>query len=117
MGNKGGKVKKLPKQPKLSSKECKFLTKQTGMSKDEITEIFNQFNENNPDGSLDSKEFTRLYIKLRPEPAELIDEISQYVFGAFDKDNSGTINFNEFMVIIFIRVGSEKLIVNTFLSN
>ncbi len=101
MGNKGGKAqkKKISKKPaKLSSKDYKFLVKQTGMTKDQITEIFNKFNQNNPDGVLDKREFTRLYIELRPEPAELIDEIAQYVFGAFDADNNGSINFNEFMV-------------------
>ncbi len=97
MGNKGAKpVTKKP--PKLSSKDYKFLTKQTGLTKDQINEIFAKFVEGNADAALDKTEFTRLYAKLRPEPAEAIDEIASYVFEAFDTDNNGTVNFNEFLV-------------------
>ena len=98
MGNKGSKKNVPPKPPKLKSKDLKFLAKQTGMSKDDINGIFDQFAENNPDAVLDKNEFTRLYMELRPEPAELIDEIAGYVFECFDTDDNGTVNFNEFMV-------------------
>ena len=101
MGNKGGKAQKQKiSKTKLSSKDYKFLVKQTGMTKDHIGEILKKFNKDNPDGVLDKKEFAKLYIELRPEPADTIDEIAQYVFGAFDADNNGSINFNEFMVLI-----------------
>jgi len=97
MGNKGAKpVTKKP--PKLSSKDYKFLTKQTGLTKDQINEIFAKFIEGNADSALDKAEFTRLYVQLRPEPAEAIDEIASYVYEAFDTDNNGTVNFNEFLV-------------------
>ena len=89
MGNKGSKKNVPPKPPKLSSKDFKFLVKQTGMSMDEVNEIFDQFAANNPDAVLTKAEFARLYDQLRPEPAELIDEISQYVFECFDVDDNG----------------------------
>jgi Ca2+-binding EF-hand superfamily protein len=57
-----------------------------------------QFMRNNPDGNLDKTEFVRLYITLEPEEPSKLDEIAVNVFKAFDKDNNGTINFNEFMV-------------------
>jgi Ca2+-binding EF-hand superfamily protein len=47
---------------------------------------------------LDKAEFVRLYLELKPEPDDKLDEIAANVFKAFDKDNNGTINFNEFMV-------------------
>jgi len=100
MGNKGGKdAKPVSKKPsELTSKDYKFLTTQTGMTKASIDDLFSKFNSNNPDGVLDKAEFTRLYIQLRPEPAELIDEIASYVFEAFDTDHNGTVSFNEFLV-------------------
>lgn len=101
MGNKGTKAgaKPIKKKPaKLSSKDVKFLTKQTGMNKQQIQEFFDEFNNNNPDGVLNKAEFTALYCKLRPEPADQLDEIAAYVFEAFDSDNNGTISFSEFMV-------------------
>lgn len=100
MGNKGGKpAKKVSKKPsKLSSKDVTFLTKQTGMTKDQVTAFFKKFNENNPNGALDRPAFTRLYIELRPEPEDKINEIANYVFSAFDINNDGSISFTEFMV-------------------
>ena len=104
MGNKDSKSgskpgKKVPKKSaKLTSKDIKFLTKQTGQTKEHITQIFEKFNKNNPDGVLDRKEFTLLYSELRSEKAEHIDEIAVHIFNAFDTDKNGTISFNEFMV-------------------
>lgn len=99
MGSKGSKGSKPEQQQKkdLSEKDYKFLTTQTGYTKDEIKNIFNKFNENNPDGLLDKKEFIRLYGELRPEQPELLDEISIYVFRCFDSDHNGSISFNEFL--------------------
>ena len=94
----GNKKTKAPKAPELTKKDYDFLTKQTGLPKEEVKKIFDKFNANNPDGKLDKKEFVRLYDELRSEPPEVLDEISVYVFDAFDKDNNGSITFNEFMV-------------------
>ncbi|RNA31687.1 Neuronal calcium sensor 2 [Brachionus plicatilis] len=118
MGNKGGKkIRKgdftnkthdsLPKPPSrsqsskgefLTEHDLDFLAGQTGHSKDEIKKIFREFIVNNPDGKLDRKEFIQLYTKLRPEPAETLEKISNFVFRAFDLDQNGTIDFNEFMI-------------------
>ena len=94
MGNKGGKNK----APELSRKDLDFLSKQTGLPKEQIKAIFDKFIANNPDGKLDKKEFVRLYDELRAESADVLDEISVYIFEAFDKDNNGSISFNEFMI-------------------
>ena len=101
MGGKGSKTKGQGKPPTLKSADVKFLTKQTGLDQATIKNTFDKFMANNPDGQLDRKEFVRLYDELRPESMDRLDEISQYVFRAFDKDNSGTISFNEFMVSRF----------------
>ncbi len=94
MGNKGAKGGKgsnatVSKKTEFSKKEIDFLVGQTGLSKVEITQIYEKFNANNPDHLLDRNEFVRLYDELRPEPPELLNEISQYVFRAFDSDHNG----------------------------
>ena len=43
----------------------------------------------NPDGQLDRKEFVKLYSSLRYESPELLDEITEFIFKAFDADKSG----------------------------
>ena len=50
MGNKGGKVPAKP--PKLTSKDIKHLTKQTGLTKEKIQEVFDKFSAGNPGISL-----------------------------------------------------------------
>jgi len=97
MGSKGSKNPAAPKQ-KLSESDYKFLVAQTGLSRDDIKKFFDEFMRNNPDGLLDQQEFVRLYDTLRPEPRELIDEISVNVFNAFDKDRNGKLSFQEFLV-------------------
>jgi Ca2+-binding EF-hand superfamily protein len=110
MGNKAGK--KVPKKATLKSKEIKNLSKQTGLTGEEITSVFEQFSENNPDGALNKVEFVRLYEKLRPESNEQLDEISEFVFNAFDEDQSGFIQFSEFLVAFTLTTkgdAAEKL--------
>jgi Ca2+-binding EF-hand superfamily protein len=97
-GAKGGKPAASNKPAELTKKDYDFLVQQTGLQKPEIKAVFDKFNANNPDGKLDKKEFVRLYDELRPEPPEVLDEISEYVFRAFDSDHNGFISFNEFMV-------------------
>ena len=97
MGSKGSKNKGNT-QAVLTEKDYKFLTAQTSLSKEEIKQILDKFNKNNPDGNLDRAEFVRLYQTLRSESPELLDEISQSVFAAFDKDRNSSISFSEFLV-------------------
>ena len=87
-----------PRQGELSENDYNFLVGQTGLSRAEVKNFYDQFNANNPDGRLDKREFARLYDILRPEPPELIDEIANFVFEAFDTDNNGSIAFNEFLI-------------------
>jgi Ca2+-binding EF-hand superfamily protein len=98
-GAKGGSASSASKKPTaLTKKDYDFLIHATGSQKAEIDAVFREFNANNPDGKLDKNEFIRLYDKLRPEPPELLDEISNYVFRCFDSDHNGFISFNEFMI-------------------
>ena len=97
-GSTAPSVKPKPEPPKLSDQDYAYLVGQTGQSKEQVKKIFDAFMENNPDGRLDRREFVNLYTKLRPEDPDKLDEISQFVFRAFDQDRSGFIDFNEFMV-------------------
>ena len=82
----------------LNESDYKFLTSHTGLSREEIKEMSEKFDSNNPDRKLNKKEFARLYGLLRPESPELIDKISDYVFKCFDTNNNGSIDFNEFLI-------------------
>jgi Ca2+-binding EF-hand superfamily protein len=92
----------------LNKKDYDYLTQQTGLSKDDIKGILQQFVANNPDGELDMAEFVNLYMKLRPEKPETLDEISKLVFRAFDADNNGRITFCEFLIAYALTSRSDE---------
>ena len=74
----------------LNEKDYNFLVGQTGLLKSDIKSIFDKFNAENSTGRLNKDQFVRLYQSLRPEPAETLDEISDYVFTDYNpaKPNS-----------------------------
>jgi Ca2+-binding EF-hand superfamily protein len=106
MGAKHGKGGKYQEGIAIASKnlsdlnelDYQFLIHQTGQSREEIKQIFDKFSDNNRDLKLNKSEFAQLYMQLRPEAPETLDEISQFIFDAFDADKNGQIDFNEFMV-------------------
>ena len=103
MGSKGSKTKdknsQVPaKKPVLTSKDIKFFVSNTGFSEEQVTTIFNEFSQNNPDGTLDKNEFVKMYTLLRPEAVDRLDEICAQIFRAFDSDNNGFVTFNEFLI-------------------
>ena len=79
------------KNKELTENDFNYLTKQTKFSREEIKAIFEQFHANNSDGKLNQNEFIELYCKLRPEPEEVLNKISEFVFRAFDNDKNGKI--------------------------
>jgi len=87
------------KSPRLNEADYQFLAAQTGMSRADLKSIFDKFMANNPDGKLDKKEFVSFYSKLRPESPDDLNEISEFIFRAFDSDKNGYVSFNEFMVL------------------
>lgn len=104
MGCKGSKK---AKPAKLSSKDLKFLMKQTEQPKEKIVALFEEFHKKNADGVLDKKEFVNFYCELRSEPKEKVEEIAKCIFEGFDRDDNGYISFSEFMVrnvLLFERI-------------
>ena len=87
---KGSKNKKpsMANKP-LTKKEIRSFAEHTGLGENEIKILHDRFMANNPDGRLDRNEFRRLYAEIRPEPSQLLDEISDFVFRAFDTDRNG----------------------------
>ena len=88
----------LKKIRKLGEKDLNYLSSSSGLSKEDIKQIYDQFMQNNPDAQLNKSEFIQLYNKLRPEHPHLLNEISEHIFRAFDLDKSNTISFSEFLI-------------------
>ena len=106
MGQHGSKPKTLRKKmfsskktsSELSDKDLSFFTQITGLQKEEVKKIFENFYSRNPNGQLNKNEFVQLYTAIRPESTQLLEEISVYVFRCFDSDHNGFISFDEFLI-------------------
>jgi len=98
-GSKAGKDSKVPDKPlELNKKDIEILTKNTGLTKEQIQGHFKAFLANNPDGKLDRAEFSKLYPQFRGEAVANLDEIANFIFTGFDSDNNGFLTFNEFLI-------------------
>ncbi|KAI3389654.1 hypothetical protein SNEBB_001368 [Seison nebaliae] len=107
LGIMGGKSSK---QHTLSNEEIDFLAKNTGKSVSEVREWYIQFINENPGGFLTKKSFIKAYRDFYP--SSKVDKVSALVFGAFDGDNSGKIDFTEFLTSIAMNTtgsSQEKL--------
>jgi Ca2+-binding EF-hand superfamily protein len=93
--NKNISLNKIEKRD-LSEADYQFLTSHTNFSRSNIKSIFEKVVSN--EKQLDKREFVELYSKLRSESPELLKKISDFVFHAFNKDQNGTLSFNEFMI-------------------
>ena len=105
MGNQIDKiigVKSNTNQPmKLTKKDFKFLMNQTGYTKFQISALFNQYITEHPNGTLEKKDYIKLYNTLKNQPNEIVESIAVQAFKAFDPTNKGTITFREFLVNFF----------------
>jgi Ca2+-binding EF-hand superfamily protein len=81
----------------LKEHDYKYLTRRTGLSRDDIKNIYDQFIAGNEDKKLDKNEFSALYLKLDPKGHKHMEKVIDFVYAAFDRNNNGSINFREFL--------------------
>lgn len=96
----------------ITEKDFEFFMQQTELSRQEVEEIFNIFNEKG--GILNKNQFKAAFQALNKnwlKNYEKCDAISDLVFHAFDKDSDGVLELNEFMVgcaVMFLSRGDKK---------
>ncbi|CAF0716350.1 unnamed protein product [Brachionus calyciflorus] len=99
MGNKGGKTKK--KNPTvLTEDEINLLLSNTSFTREEIYRWHDGFMKDCPKGQLDKKKFVDAYKAFYPQGKA--DKFCNHVFKVFDFDNSGRIDFTEFLIAISV---------------
>lgn len=98
MGNKSSS-KKLPKE------DLEFLCSNTKFTKAEIKDWYRGFMRDCPDGLLSKTKFLEVYSTFFPTGNP--DKFCNHVFRSFDGDNSGKIDFKEFLLAINITSGGD----------
>jgi len=87
-------------KPSLKPEELADLRQQTFFSDQEIQEWYKGFIRDCPSGKIDATEFKIMYQNIFPEGDP--SAFSDHVFRMFDNDNSGFIDFREFITAISV---------------
>lgn len=88
----------LSKKKKLSSEELNFLKNNTNFTEEQIKEWHRGFYQDCPNGQLTRKKFLEVYKQFFPSGNA--ETFCDHVFRTFDQDNSGAIDFKEFLLAI-----------------
>merc|ERR1711915_159682 len=87
-------------QSKISKEDMDFLQQKTDLDKSTIEEWYEGFLKDCPSGELSKEKFIAMYSKIFPSGNA--DNFSQNIFRTFDTNNSGTIDFREFMLALHV---------------
>ncbi|CAF0934680.1 unnamed protein product [Rotaria sordida] len=83
----------------LSHKFLNTLKKRSQLSESEIQETFKEFREASTSGQLTEEEFIKLWNEATPQTDDSDSvEVGKRVFAFFDRDHSGKVDFNEFIL-------------------
>jgi len=93
---KGGKYRKNKKSNGISQEDIDYLVARTSYDAAEINEWYNGFIEDNPSGQMSKDKMMDMYasVLVGAKAKTFVDQI----FQKFDSDNSGSIDFKEFML-------------------
>ncbi|CAF1002826.1 unnamed protein product [Adineta ricciae] len=94
MGNKDSKAGSV----ELNDATIERLTKNTSYTSEQIHQWHEAFLRDCPNGKLTARQFTEVYKKFYPEFEA--EKYSAQVFRTFDSDNSGSIDFVEFLLAV-----------------
>ncbi|CAF0787173.1 unnamed protein product [Brachionus calyciflorus] len=100
MGGKGSKTNKKKNPAELTEEEIQLLLNNTTFSREEIIKWHEGFIKDCPKGQLDKKKFIDAYQAFYPQGKA--DKFCSHVFKVFDSDNSGQIDFTEFLIAISV---------------
>ncbi|KAI0987567.1 hypothetical protein GJ496_004508 [Pomphorhynchus laevis] len=86
--------------------EITTLAKQTGLDAFTVRGLSTEFAANSKNGLMNKRQFQKIYSTLTPgedpESSCKLKRLSNRVFKAFDKDNSGTLSFDEFVAAYYM---------------
>jgi len=82
----------------LTPDEIEFITKSSGMDDSIVKSWYKEFLQQCPTGKMNKKNFYKFYKLLRGQSDDNLSKIADRVFGCFDDDGSGYLDFPEFII-------------------
>jgi len=95
----------LLKKKKIDKEDMNFLMSNTNFTKKQIKEWYRGFIRDCPSGQLSKSKFIEVYSGFFPDGNA--EGFCTHVFRTFDKDQSGRIDFKEFLLAINISSGGK----------
>lgn len=95
MGNKVSAKRKSGK--KLTTKDIALLKQTSKLSENDIRNMHAYFWSQYPNGKIDRRGFLKLYQEIKHVNDET-NILYQHIFAVYDRDHSGTIDFQEFVM-------------------
>lgn len=97
MGSKTSKKKDFSRDEFLIDQ----LVSQTSFKREQLVQMHSQFLRECPNGRLSKKDFVNMFLKMQSNDAKNLQgtqKYYEYVFNALDQDDSGYIDFSEFII-------------------
>merc|ERR1712066_323524 len=97
----------------LKDKDVEKLSKSTGMTPEKVRQFFEEFVEKYPDGKMNKDQFQDFDqigggIDGGRDQVRLDKDELDFIFRIADEDNSGTINFMEFMEFLLMMKDDDE---------
>ena len=78
-----------------------YIAKHTSVSREDVAMRFDAFIKHHPDGKISRKDFRSMITTCYPEMTNC-RKLEKHIFRMYDSDGDGTIDFREFMVLLYI---------------
>ncbi|CAF0707236.1 unnamed protein product [Brachionus calyciflorus] len=102
MGNKKSKQVEIRE---LTENEIQSILENTDYTREQITQLYDNFIKLYPSGFLFKDQFCKLYKDLYPNKQS--DKYLEQIFKIFDSDKNGIVTFGEFVITVFLQGRKE----------
>jgi len=95
MGNSGSG------KPVITDEDLDYIAEHTSVSREDVSMRFDAFIKHHPDGKINRKDFRSMITTCYPEMHNC-KKLEKHIFRMYDTDGDGTIDFREFMILLYI---------------
>lgn len=78
-----------------------YIAQHTSVSREDVSMRFDAFIKHHPDGKINRKDFRSMITTCYPEMNNC-KKLEKHIFRMYDTDGDGTIDFREFMILLYI---------------